>query len=80
MTRARLKTPEHEVWQIAWGVSRAPRWVVACTIWQNEALYLVRRSGKQLIDPGDWLIRDLDGEPLWVPDKDFRRDYVVVEP
>jgi hypothetical protein len=79
MTRARLKTEVQDVWQNIYRNER-PAWVRACTQWQDDAeLYLVRGADKQWIGLGDWLIRDLDGAPMWMTDADFRRDYEVVE-
>jgi len=70
---ARLKTPVREVWQYDGGMM--PGWVLDCTVRYNDGLYLIRRSGKQIIHPGEWLIRDLDGDPEWVTDAEFQRDY-----
>jgi hypothetical protein len=49
--------------------------VIDCTEWHDDGLYLVRRSGKQRIEPLDWLIRDLDGDPMWMNNEDFQREY-----
>ena len=76
MTTARLKTATREVWQYDGrygGVD--PSWVMNCTEYHHDGLYLVRRSGKQIIHPGEWLIRDLDGDPEWVDDATFQREY-----
>jgi hypothetical protein len=77
--KARLKTPERDVWQYG-SQHPVPRWVRACTdaYGFGSGLYLVRRSGSQRIEPGDWLIRDLDGEAEWVTDTAFRRHYELV--
>ena len=75
MTTARLKTPVREVWQYDMhGVH--PSWVMDSTEWHSDGLYLVRRSGKQRIEFGDWLLRDLDDrDPEWVDDATFQREY-----
>jgi len=73
--RARLNTATHDVWQYA----DLPKWVQRCTEMREDGLYLVRSSGKQLIERGDWLIRDLDGEPSWVTDDEFRMQYERVQ-
>jgi hypothetical protein len=77
MTTARLKTATREVWQYdGYGISvLMPSWVFACTERRNGSLYLVRRSGKQIIHPGEYLIRDLDGDPEWMTEADFLREY-----
>ena len=71
---ARLKTATREVWQ--YDVGLMPGWVLDCTERHADGLYLVRRSGKQRVEPGDWLIRDLDDrDPEWMTDEDFQREY-----
>jgi hypothetical protein len=72
--RARLKTETRDVWRF-W----IPPWVEACTEQRNDGLYLVRASGKQLIKRGEYLIRDLDGEPEWMTDAEFHLEYEVVK-
>jgi hypothetical protein len=75
MTTARLKTATREVWQYAFKGTPMPPWAERYTEWRPDGLYLVRRSGKQLIEANEWLIRDLDGDPEWMTDEDFRREY-----
>jgi hypothetical protein len=78
MTLARLKTPAVEVWQYwKYNPMTAP-WVYACTERRGDELYLDRRSGKQLIRAGEWLIRNLDGDPIWMDDQAFRATYELV--
>ena len=79
MTLARLRTATQEVWQYdgyAFSVPLMPSWVFACTERRDGSLYLVRRSGKQIIHVGEWLLRDLDDvDPEWVDDATFQREY-----
>ena len=83
MTLARPKTAKREVWQ--YNGSSMPPWVTRCVVFHtnttdNDGLYLTRRSGKQRIEPGEWLLRDLDDrDPEWMTDESFRRAYEVVE-
>jgi hypothetical protein len=56
-----------------------PKWVVACIAWEDDGPYLVRGPDKQRIECGDWLIRDLDGFPLWSTDTDFQREYEIIK-
>ena len=75
MTLARLKTATREVWQY---YGPRPRWVRRCTKWvPGDGMYLVRRSGKQIIHPGEYLIRDLDdpSNHEWMTEADFLREY-----
>lgn len=69
--KARLRNAIRDVWQ------NCPPWVARCTEHRPDGLYLVRGPDKQLIEPGDWLIRDLDGYPKWSTDEDFKRNYEV---
>ena len=77
MTLARLRTTTQEVWQYAIRGILTPGWVLDCTEWHDDGLYLVRRSGKQLILPGEYLIRDLDdpSNHEWMTEADFLREY-----
>jgi hypothetical protein len=73
--KAHRRVPSHEVWKYDI-TAPLPVWVANCTeLRDNGELLLRRRSGLQLVLPGEWLIRDLDGEPAWVTDEEFRRDY-----
>jgi len=75
---ARLKTPTVQVWQYTGqALLRAPEWVNRCTEMHSDGLYLVRASGKQRIETSDWLVEEPDGDPLWLPDAEFQRDYEV---
>jgi hypothetical protein len=76
--RARLKTAVQDVWQYTALQQVRPLWVLNATEVSNGDLWLVRMSGKQRINPTDWLVRDLDGEPDWVADEVFRRSYEMV--
>jgi len=70
----RRKTELRDAWQYVSAVM--PPWVASCTEWRDDGdLYLVRRSGKQRIEPSEWLVRDLDGDPEWMTDSDFRDQY-----
>ena len=56
-----------------WIVSRVG--VVAVGI---PFLVYERRSGRQWLRPGEWLICDLDGGIKWMPDDVFRAKYEEV--
>jgi hypothetical protein len=71
--RARLKTRTVQVWQHDWQMF--PVWVSRCVEIRNDGLYLVRSSGKQLIRPGEWLVHNPDGQPLWLTDAGFHAEY-----
>ena len=56
-----------------------PRWVLSCTLLDGTGeLYLVRKSGKQRIDSGNWLVQNLDGEPDWYDAESFHRNWEFV--
>jgi hypothetical protein len=68
------KTEVREAWQYT--SAAMPPWVSSCTERHDDGdLYLVRRSGKQRIEPSEWLIRNLDGDPEWMTDSSFRAEY-----
>lgn len=76
--KARPRTEVRDVWQNR-AYAPVPPWVTACTVIDARLeRYLVRGADKQRVEPGDWLIRDLDGAPAWSTDEDFRRQYEVV--
>jgi hypothetical protein len=77
-TIARLKVTTVEVWQYWPDEPIMQPWVANCTKRQGDELRLVRRSGAQLILPGEWLVRNLDGDPEWMPNADFRAAYEVL--
>jgi hypothetical protein len=86
--RVYRKTVAEEAWQFRPSNGQPnppgqelPYWVVMCTIWDpnTKEMYLQRRSGKQRIEAGEWLLRDLDGEPIWFTDDEFRRHYEVMK-
>ena len=72
---ARLKTEIQEVWRYDGGTM--PTWVWDYLEYRDSELYLVRRSGKQRVEFGEWLIRD-SGDPLWMTHEEFQRDYEIV--
>jgi hypothetical protein len=78
MMRARRKMVTHDVWQYVELFGAKPLWVLGCTEAHYGDLYLVRSSGRQRLELGDYLIRDLDGEPMWSTDADFRREYEML--
>lgn len=70
----RPRTEAREAWQ--WnGQADWSAWVSACCVREGSALRLKRRSGTQLVYLGEWLVRDLDGEPEWYRDCEMRRDF-----
>jgi hypothetical protein len=77
--QARPKYPHVEVWQYHSEDRVQPTWVINATLRIENELFLKRRSGCQLIEPNDWLVRDLDAEPLWFSPITFQRHYEVIE-
>lgn len=77
-TKARLRTEVQDVWQFLYEGQAAPEWVLGCTEARKGKLVLVRGADKQVIEPTDWLIRNLDGKPMWSTDADFQRLYEVI--
>jgi hypothetical protein len=81
--RARHKASTKEVWQYTGPDKPIPLWVYRHTEYrpngESKGLYLVRGADKQRVDHLDWLIRNLDGAPEWMPDRDFRQSYAIME-
>jgi len=76
--RLRNSAPITEAWQHNGQMALAPLWVKASTIDRPHELILDRNSGRQLVNLGEWLVRDLDGSPLWLTSDDFYRDYEIL--
>ena len=67
------KAEPREAWQYTGrdGAFEWPLWVLNTTGWRGgneEDLVLKRRSGLQVINLTDWLIRDLDGDSAHLTD------------
>lgn len=76
--KARLKAKPIDAWQNN-NNSFVPVWVANCCQYnEQEELFLIRRSGKQLVKNGEWIIRNLDGDPIWMTDEEFKETYEVV--
>lgn len=57
-----------------------PAWVRGCVGEVEEGVpCLVRKSGRQILHPGEWLIRDLDGDPEWLTHDRMCREYDEVK-
>lgn len=80
MTDIRVRHKEPRVLR-AWQYPLAPGapfplWVEACTtVGLNDELLLIRRSGMQRINRGEWLVHDLDAGILWYPDDTYQRTF-----
>ena len=64
-----------QVWQ--WSgqpVRHWPAWVHRCCVWTlNGELIHDRQSGRQVVNQGEWLVRDLDGEVNFYTKSEFFR-------
>jgi len=69
--RVRLRGAVHEAWQYQAGHKRPP-WVMRYTEFTNGIMLLKRSSGKQSIEYGEWIVRNLDGDPCWFTDDEFQ--------
>jgi hypothetical protein len=72
-----LKSQPLEAWQYLKNV-KVPMWVIAITEWPDTGLLLVRQSGKQVINLGEWLVIDADNEVVHMTDAYVKRFYEVV--
>lgn len=75
MILVKPKAETREAWQCRGSYLDAPQWVVTATRLEESGLWLIRRSGKQFIKPGEWLIRNLDGEPEWLTHEQMRKTF-----
>jgi hypothetical protein len=79
----KAKSTEREAWRYT-GQPRSewPAWVSrrVTRTYEGGALTLSRKSGKQWIYLGEWLVRDLDGDPEWLTHADMCREYDEVTP
>jgi hypothetical protein len=75
----RIKTPLLQYWQFDKRTA-APEWALsALTINDDGDLVLDRRSGRQVVNFMDCLIRNLDEVDLiHCTDAEFKRDYEVI--
>lgn len=82
--KVRKRTPVVDAWQHDGSPARTwPTWVQNCVTRKHVGgethLLLHRRSGIQVVNLTDWLVRNLDGEPEWMTDPTFvREDYEQV--
>jgi hypothetical protein len=77
--KARQKFSVHDTWQYEGRGTWMPMWVFRRTE-ENDSgeLILKRRTGRQLMLPGEWLIRDLNSkDPMWMTNRDFKREYEI---
>jgi hypothetical protein len=54
---------------------RWPAWVARCSVLAGGELWHERRSGRQLVARGEWLVRELDGTVLFYTDDEIRRRF-----
>jgi hypothetical protein len=77
--RVRRRSEIRSAWQYTDVLATPPGWVRSYTDTDEIGdLYLVRLSGKQRINLGDWLVRNLDGDPDWYDDESFHRNWEFV--
>lgn len=79
MILVRRKVVLQQAWQHGGADYVTPRWVRSRLQREPDGLYLLRRSGKQRLEHGDWLIRNLDGDPTWSTNESLHREYEVIE-
>jgi len=74
VTLYRPRSQPVQAWQCT-SSTRTPGWVVRSCLWLGGEIVLDRPSGRQVVLPGEWLVRTLDGEILWYPADEFEREY-----
>lgn len=73
-----LKSQPLEAWQYSENI-KVPMWVINVTEWPDTGLLLVRQSGKQVINKGEWLAIDDENEISHMTDAYVRRFYEVIK-
>jgi len=64
----RQRTQPVQAWQCGRDM---PAWVMLTCVVVGDDLVLDRPSGRQVVNPGEWLVRDLDGGVTWFPPEEF---------
>jgi hypothetical protein len=72
--RVRPRGTVREAWQYQAGHKRPP-WVMRYTEFVDGEMILKRHSGKQRIEYSEWLVWNLDGDPIWFTNDEFQRMY-----
>ena len=76
--QAREKKPSVHVWQYNdAAVINLPFWVSTVTEMHGDGLVLVRDTGKQYVEPGEWLVQEPSGDILWLTDAEFQEEYEI---
>ena len=65
------KAPPYRAWQYQLEGPR-PEWVERITATNDDGeLFHTRISGRQVLYPGEWLVRDMDGAVVYYSDEEF---------
>ena len=65
------KAPPYRAWQYQKEGPR-PDWVARIVAHNDDGeLFHVRPSGRQVLYPGEWLVRDMDGAVVYYSDEEF---------
>ena len=75
MTLYRLTTQPVRAWQCG---TPMPSWAMRACVVVDDTLVLDRPSGRQTIEPGEWLVCDLDGGILWFTHEEFQDTFEEV--
>lgn len=75
--QVRPKADKRIAWQYAFS-SPLPDWVKNGTKWLDGDLILDRKSGRQIVEFTDWLIKDIDSGISWCTDVDMWKEWEKV--
>lgn len=68
----------YRAWQR--GSGPCPGWVYRCTEYRGSDLFHLRQSGDQLLNPGEYLVQDMDGITTFYTDEEFRAKFIIISP
>jgi hypothetical protein len=66
-------TRPSKAWQNTGGA--IPSWLAHCCFRRDGELIHERRSGRQVVRDGEYLVRDLDGEVIFYTPAEFKRAF-----
>jgi hypothetical protein len=76
MTLVKPKAATREAWQYTGRPDEVvPRWARVYVTYEDGDMWLHRHSGTQQINPGEWLVRNLYGDPEWLTHDQMRKTF-----
>lgn len=67
-------TQTYKAWQRG---TPMPAWVRRITRRDGGELFHIRQSGDQLVNPGEYLVQDIDGVTVFYTEEEFRKTFAM---